>query len=54
MIIKNDIDRLLNIDLMLVVIDRRLHEGDSIILIIIVLFFIEYWYSDKSFLVFYF
>lgn len=41
-IIKINIDSLLNIDIMLTIIDRRLHESDSIILIIIVLYFIEY------------
>jgi len=53
-IIINDMERLLNIDILLTVIGiRRLHDGDNTILIIILLYFIEYWYSVKSLLVFY-
>jgi len=54
MIIINDIERLLNIDILLTVMGIRvLHDGDNTILIIILLYFIEYWYSGKSLLVFY-
>jgi len=52
-IIKNDVERLLYIDILLTTIGRRSHDGDNMILIIILLYFIEYWYSVKSLLVFY-